>query len=570
MQIKLRESISFKIIASTLTMIVVLLIAILVTSYYSLGQSLNSRMKLTVNDSYSAITEILDLSTALSPESTDAELAASREIFNTQLGIIQKSSGASSIYFIGEENGQFVKAIEKSSSSVSIDVNSNQMVHDSIQSVLSNGEAVYGQFENYEDLVLYSNYFPLNDNNGNTIGVIGIDLDVTNDMDDLKSSMISILKFSGFSLIFIGLVLAYMLYKMLKPVKQITDDCVRMSEFDLSFDTSVNYKSEFKYLSEAIAVLKDNNLALIKEISTLSTDIDKSFDSVKVSTHSISAMVEETTSRLSESNVYMINQVNGTNDLADLSSSMSENIQSMEILINSSLTHGEKLDQQSKSTNDGIGDIQNQFHTTKIGYETLSSKMTDLTQKSDLIASINETIRSIAHQTNLLALNASIEAARAGEQGRGFAVVAEEIRKLAEESDISVQKIDEIIAGVIQDIEETQVISNNNLDIINQSDRAVVSVLSQYAETESAIQTVIKNINEIAQNVTNITHSRNEISTLTTDIQTLSQNNTDINTEITAASEEESALIGEIATQIDSLSTQLATLKEKLEVYKLS
>lgn len=84
------------------------------------------------------------------------------------------------------------------------------------------------------------------------------------------------------------------------------------------------------------------------------------------------------------------------------------------------------------------------------------------------IDTLTEEILSISSQTNLLALNASIEAARAGEAGMGFAVVANEIRELADNSRIAVDKIRNVTEDVVKSVSVLSDTSEKLLGFMNE------------------------------------------------------------------------------------------------------
>ncbi|CAH0648141.1 methyl-accepting chemotaxis protein [Pseudomonas juntendi] len=95
------------------------------------------------------------------------------------------------------------------------------------------------------------------------------------------------------------------------------------------------------------------------------------------------------------------------------------------------------------STRQGIDRLALDMDTAMADARALESRSTQ-------IGTVLEVIRTIAEQTNLLALNAAIEAARAGEAGRGFAVVADEVRGLAQRTQVSVEEIRQVIEGLQQ------------------------------------------------------------------------------------------------------------------------
>ena len=62
------------------------------------------------------------------------------------------------------------------------------------------------------------------------------------------------------------------------------------------------------------------------------------------------------------------------------------------------------------------------------------SSIAELSERTQQIGGITQTVKDLADQSNMLALNAAIEAVRSGEHGKGFGVVAREIRSLADQS----------------------------------------------------------------------------------------------------------------------------------------
>lgn len=151
--------------------------------------------------------------------------------------------------------------------------------------------------------------------------------------------------------------------------------------------------------------------------------------------------------------------------------------------------------------------------------------MIHVRESSSAVKEIANIINDIAERTNLLSLNAAIEAARAGEHGRGFAVVAEEIGKLADNSVAQAKSIQNIVDGVMRDIDgETELIirSSDSVKTVKESadnvNEAVSAILNLCRAQENLTKKIEKKMLLISKGSTEISVATNEQKTAMSEV----------------------------------------------------
>lgn len=124
--------------------------------------------------------------------------------------------------------------------------------------------------------------------------------------------------------------------------------------------------------------------------------------------------------------------------------------------------------------------------------ENIAETILLLSERTQQIGEIIDTVNALADQSKLLALNASIEAARAGEEGRGFAVVAMEVRQLAEQSRAATARVGDILS-------EIQQTTNAAVMVTEQGSKGAAAGMELVDRAGQAIRELARTIEEAAE-----------------------------------------------------------------------
>jgi methyl-accepting chemotaxis protein len=127
----------------------------------------------------------------------------------------------------------------------------------------------------------------------------------------------------------------------------------------------------------------------------------------------------------------------------------------------------------------------------------IANQIIRLSEQTAQISTVSDLMADLANQTNMLALNAGVEAARAGEQGKGFAVVAGEVRKLADQSKKSAERINSLV-------NEVQAAINSTVMVTDEGTKKATVGIELAEEAGEVFATIADSVNQVFLNTQQI------------------------------------------------------------------
>lgn len=135
--------------------------------------------------------------------------------------------------------------------------------------------------------------------------------------------------------------------------------------------------------------------------------------------------------------------------------------------------------------------------------EAVAVNIVSVSEKTQAIGEIIESVNDISERTHLLALNAAIEAAAAGESGRSFAVVASEMKLLADQAKAATGQVRTILGEIQRGINTSVMLTEEAVKRSavgktrsDTTQRTIEEITARFDENVQTFQQIVASTNQ--------------------------------------------------------------------------
>lgn len=254
-------------------------------------------------------------------------------------------------------------------------------------------------------------------------------------------------------------------------------------------------KDEIGQLSQAVTGMTDSIKILLDNVKTEAGNINEVVELVNQNFYEVNDEIQGVSATTQELAASMEETAAASEELAATSEEMNRAVHSIAGKSQEGAMKATDISNRAAQTRTKVVDAKNKAGTMLDSSRGRMLEAIEAVKVVEQIDILSESILQIARQTNLLSLNAAIEAARAGESGKGFSVVAEEIRKLAEQSQDTVTRIQKVTGEVTAAVGNLSDNSNHMLEFIstdvNEDYNMLLEVAKKYSEDAEFIDKLI-------------------------------------------------------------------------------
>lgn len=362
-------------------------------------------------------------------------------------------------------------------------------------------------------------------------------------------------------LIFAIMVLVLFTSTLIRPIKMMS----RLTSLAADGDLTIKLQHQSR---DEVGVLGNNFNAMIEKMQSVLATINRTTEHTKRSSDTLVISSSETRHSAEQVARTISELASGTTDIAASVTHATDSIQEMIQTVEALSCYADDIIKTARLSKESAAEGRQYANESTLKMQEINQTVhqtAEIISKLDLqskeIGNIVGMITNIAQQTNLLALNASIEAARAGEQGKGFAVVAEEVRKLANETSLSAEKISSLISETQNESHRAVQAVEMGTKVVEEGTIAVQNAGTAFADISRQIDDVLAKNVSIHGSIRELEAQGSQVVQYMEDISSVTEQAAAGSEQVSAASEQQAAA----ASQISHDALELAHLAEELQ-----